>query len=358
MWLLDDCDDANHAFSLVPESVERKRALMSDIGNTNSVGYRFGDDGKWMEPPPQVDPATGRRRDPIFDDLLGGKAVDCMGPAGSVVLMNTGSAHAGSARQTSRARRTIHHYYGHEYNPPLSFHWPVPPRLWGQNGMVFSRQGPPKKIRLVGDSIRMGYEPAVVGSLRSRQGVSTPSLPSALLHSWAEIIPMGDTQAGTSSNILEHLDEFILNHASLDILHLNCGLHDMAREGSPENPHTRVSLEQYENNLHSIVQRVRAAQPHVKIVLCTTTCVNLEVQVAVEYGIYRSNEDVVSYNEIMRRVAASEGVGLHDLHSVSVEVASKGGLGEDGVHWTDDGARALGQAVAQFLWSQNCSWRF
>lgn len=356
VWLLDDCDEHNHAFSMVPESVERKRALMRDIDSIASVGYRFGDDGKWMEPPPQVDPTTGMRRDPIWDDLLSGKAVDCTGPAGSAVLMNTGCAHAGSARQTSRARRTIHHYYGHEANPPLSFHWPVPPRFWGQNGQVFSRQGPVKKIRLVGDSIRMGYEPTVISSLRARQGASTASLPSALAPRWAEIIPMGDTQGGTSSNILEHLDDFILNHAPLDVLHLNCGLHDMAREGSPSNPRPRVSLEDYENNLRSIVRQVQAMQPHIKVILCTTTCVDLEIQEAVEYGIYRSNADVAAYNEVMRRVAASDGVGLHDLHGVSVAVASEGGLGEDGVHWTDDGARALGEAVANFLWSQNCSW--
>jgi hypothetical protein len=97
VWLLDDCDAAGHAFSLVPESVERKRALMRDIDNTNSVdsrGYKF------QEPPPPVDPATGRQRDPIWDDLLGGRAVDCIAPAGSAVLMNTGCTHAGSARQT------------------------------------------------------------------------------------------------------------------------------------------------------------------------------------------------------------------------------------------------------------------
>jgi hypothetical protein len=34
---------------------------------------------------------------------------------------------------------------------------------------------------------------------------------------------MGETQGGTSRNILEHIDEFILSHAQLDILHLNCG---------------------------------------------------------------------------------------------------------------------------------------
>ena len=87
---------------------------MRDIDSVDSVGFRFAEDGssigRWMEPPEAVDVVTGRKRDPIWDDLLDGKAVDCMGPAGSAVLMNTGCAHAGSARATSRARRTIHHY--------------------------------------------------------------------------------------------------------------------------------------------------------------------------------------------------------------------------------------------------------
>ena len=50
--------------------------------------------------------------------------------------------------------------------------------------------------------------------------------------------------------------------------------------------------------------QVLDAKPHVKIVLCTTTCVDLEAQVAVEYGIYRSNKDVAAYNEVMREVVA------------------------------------------------------
>ena len=240
---------------------------------------------------------------------------------------------------------------------------------------VFSRQAV-RKIRLVGDSIRMGYEPAVMSSLRSRQGVDVAAVPSDLPPSWAEVIPMGDTQGGTSRNILENIDDFILQH-ELDILHLNCGLHDMAREGSPDNPQPRVSLEgcaprpasssgcrnltrlaasRYASNLRAIVRTVREAKPLAKIVLCTTTCVDLETQVAVEYGIYRSNEDVADYNEAMRGVAESEGVGLHDLHGAAVRAAAEGGLGEDGVHWTEEGAQALGQAVAAHLWGLNCGW--
>ena len=60
----------------------------------------------------------------------------------------------------------------------------------------------------------------------------------------------------------------------------------MAREG----PHPkadwppRVSLEEYDKNLRSIIRKVQDATPHVKIILCTTTCVDLETQIAVEYG--------------------------------------------------------------------------
>ena len=49
----------------------------------------------------------GRRADPGLQRLLAGEGVDCVGPAGTAVLMNTGSAHAGTVRSTSRCRRTV-----------------------------------------------------------------------------------------------------------------------------------------------------------------------------------------------------------------------------------------------------------
>jgi lysophospholipase L1-like esterase len=67
---------------------------------------------------------------------------------------------------------------------------------------------------------------------------------------------------------------------------------------------------------------------------------------------------VALYNEAMAGVAATcDGVHLHDLHSVAVEAAAgASGLGEDGVHWSEAGARTLGEAVAAYLWTHNCSW--
>ena len=39
-------------------------------------------------------------------------------------------------------------------------------------------------------------------------------------------------------------------------MHLNCGLHDMARAGLPDDPEPRVSLEEYACNLRSIIRKV------------------------------------------------------------------------------------------------------
>jgi hypothetical protein len=64
----------------------------------------------------------------------------------------------------------------------------------------------------------MGYEPSVISSLKTSGNIGN-ALPSALSHCWAEVIPMGDTQGGTSRNILEHIDEFVLmGNTQLDIL--------------------------------------------------------------------------------------------------------------------------------------------
>ena len=121
----------------------------------------------------------GRRADPGLQRLLAGEGVDCVGPAGTAVLMNTGSAHAGTVRSTSRCRRTVprarqftalpvhraaislhpvahpkgsseliggwcaqvHVYYGHDYCPPISTFTRVPERLLSSAGKSFEPGG-------------------------------------------------------------------------------------------------------------------------------------------------------------------------------------------------------------------------
>ena len=66
-----------------------------------------------------------------------------------------------------------------------------------------------KKLILIGDSIRMGYQAAVIRELIGLADVWAP-----------------EQNGGNSANILKHLDEWVLRQ-SPDIVHINCGLHDL-----------------------------------------------------------------------------------------------------------------------------------
>jgi ectoine hydroxylase-related dioxygenase (phytanoyl-CoA dioxygenase family) len=94
VYYLTDVDAGTHCFSAVPESVEAKAGL-------------------------------GAERPPCSGD----GAHDLLGPAGTAVLFNAGSCHAGRLRRTDRERRTVHIYYGPGSQPPMSNHTPTPRRL-------------------------------------------------------------------------------------------------------------------------------------------------------------------------------------------------------------------------------------
>ena len=91
VYYLTDVDEHTHCFAVVPEDVEAKRKLPTD---------REG--------------ARGR---------------ELYGRAGTAILFNAGSCHAGVVRRSSSDRRTVHVYYGHRSQPFLSNFTIVPRRL-------------------------------------------------------------------------------------------------------------------------------------------------------------------------------------------------------------------------------------
>lgn len=91
VYYLTDVDETTHTFAIVPEAVETKRA-----------------------DPRGVDPDRG---------------IELYGRAGTAILFNAASVHAGVVKQTLEQRRTIHVYYGHCFLSPLSNHTIVPRRL-------------------------------------------------------------------------------------------------------------------------------------------------------------------------------------------------------------------------------------
>ena len=183
-----------------------------------------------------------------------------------------------------------------------------------------------KRVVCIGDSIRMGYEPTVVRELAE----------------WAQVWRMGEIQGGNTRNVLEHLDEWVIQQAP-DIVYINAGLHDMARDPGP-GPQRRVPLDEYRENLRKIISTIQK-KTSACITLALTTPVDLDRQHAVNYGVNRTNEDVLQYNRAAREVAATFGVAINDLYQVVVDNGVAQMLREDGVHFTASGSEILGKAV-------------
>ena len=188
-----------------------------------------------------------------------------------------------------------------------------------------------KKVICIGDSIRMGYEPTVVGELADWQ-----------------VVELGDRQCGSTRVILENMDEWLSD--DLDVVHINAGLHDMAQDPSPDPDgapagESRVPLEEYRANLDRILKRI-ASTTQAQIVFGLTTPVDLRRQHESGKGIHRTNENVAAYNAVACEVAVQHGAAIDDLNKMVVDHGAAQMLNEDGVHFTDAGSQVLGRAVA------------
>jgi lysophospholipase L1-like esterase len=180
-------------------------------------------------------------------------------------------------------------------------------------------------IVLIGDSIRMGYQATVRQLLHGKAQV------------WAPV-----ENGGTSRNVLAHLAEWVLSREP-EILHLNCGLHDLRTEFGARGQ--AIPLDEYEANLRQIVGTIRE-QSSTTLIWATTTPVN-ERWHHENKAFDRFEADVRAYNESARRVADAFGVRVNDLYQVVMDAGRDQYLVSDGVHFSEAGYTLLGQAVAE-----------
>lgn len=185
-----------------------------------------------------------------------------------------------------------------------------------------------KKIALIGDSIRMGYQATVIEQLAGVAEIVSP-----------------EKNGGDSRNVLAHLDEWVIDLRP-DIVHLNCGLHDLKREfATPEQ--TQVPLEEYRQNLETIFRRI--TDTGATLIWATITPVIYENHHA-KKGFDRREEDVDAFNAVALEVARKFSLPVNDLNAVVMHAGREKLMAEgDGVHFFPDGYRVLGMAVAEFL---------
>jgi lysophospholipase L1-like esterase len=184
-----------------------------------------------------------------------------------------------------------------------------------------------KSVILIGDSIRMGYQPTVEQLLAKQAQLWAPQ-----------------ENGGTSANVLAHLDEWVLSRRP-DILHLNCGLHDLKTEFGATSQN--IPLDEYEVNLRQIVGRI-VAQDTTRLIWAATTPVN-EAWHHQNKPFDRFEADVLAYNQVASEIAVAYNVPINDLHQVMMDAGRDQYLTPDGVHFNQAGYTLLGQAVADTI---------
>jgi len=185
-----------------------------------------------------------------------------------------------------------------------------------------------KKVVLIGDSIRMGYQATVVEQLAGAAEVLSP-----------------EQNGGDSRNMLAHLDEWVTS-LQPDIVHLNCGLHDLKREFvMPEG--TQVPLEEYRQNLDAIFRRITERTGAILIWVTITPVNQARHHATKEFD--RLEADVNAFNAAALEIADQFKLPVDNLYTAVMQAGHDELLGLDGVHFEPRGYQLLGTTVAEFL---------
>ncbi|MBI1786993.1 MAG: SGNH/GDSL hydrolase family protein [Acidobacteria bacterium] len=178
------------------------------------------------------------------------------------------------------------------------------------------------RVLIIGDSISIGYAPFVREQLAGKAQVERI-----------------EGNGADSANILARLDTW-LARGPYDAIAFNCGLHDLKYTSAHQ-----VPPEQYEANLARIVERLRATGA--KLIWVTTTPVDDERHALRKAGFARHEKDVAAFNRIATPLMRRLKLPICDLHEGVAEF-----LGNDGVHYTEDGYRRLAEQVAGAILEQ------
>jgi lysophospholipase L1-like esterase len=181
-------------------------------------------------------------------------------------------------------------------------------------------------VVLLGDSIRMGYEPFAREMLKGK----------------ANVVAAKDN-GGDSARELANLEQWAIVHRPT-VVHFNCGLHDLKVSRKTKQP--QVPIEDYEKNLREIVDRLQKGTK-ARIIFATTTPIRDELHAKRGGDFDRHDSDVKRYNEVALKVMKEKGVEIDDLNAVVAKAGVDKIQRTDGTHYTPEGFKTLAKAVAR-----------
>lgn len=183
------------------------------------------------------------------------------------------------------------------------------------------------KAVLIGDSIRMGYQPLVAAKCA---GIDVWGPAENCRHSlWA----------------LEHFKPWVADQKP-DVVHFNFGIHD-AMTG-PDGEH-QIQLSQYTLCLRRFIRRIRESGCVKMIWAMTTPRYAPEQGKPMSAWRVLSRERIDEYNAAALEIVKGEGLPVNDLHGIIMSSGFSRCLADDGCHMTEFGNAVLSDAVAEAL---------
>lgn len=179
-----------------------------------------------------------------------------------------------------------------------------------------------KKVLLIGDSIRLSYQPKVAELLKSKAVVTGP-----------------DDNCRFSAYTLFNLPAWAVDN-DYDVIQWNNGQWDTCY--MPDNK-IHTSLPEYLKLQERIVSILKKKAG--RLIFATTTPVWPEHFRSMTVN-QRKNEDIVSYNSAVTKLLAGLGVEILDLHT-PVSANIKCYICDDMVHLTQEGIDLCADRVAE-----------
>jgi lysophospholipase L1-like esterase len=177
-----------------------------------------------------------------------------------------------------------------------------------------------KKVLLLGDSIRMGYEPLVREALAGQAEVVAPA-----------------ENGRFAKYTLWGVNVWMKELGRPDIVHWNNGLWDVHRESPMTEPLT--SMDEYLHTLGRIMTEIR--RTGAAIIFATTTPVAID-------GAGRSNDEIDAYNRAAVELMKANQVAVNDLNRI-VKQDLAGNICADKTHLSDQGYRTCTREVVNHI---------
>ncbi len=191
---------------------------------------------------------------------------------------------------------------------------------------------PNARVLLLGDFIRLSYQPLLASELAKHGDVEVDVLG-----------PVSST--GSSADLAETIDR-LLDEFKPDVVHFNAGLDDV-RWFRAEQRHA-VPIGEYELNLQRVVDACKGRLGNDVIFALTTPVIDRLQCDQPGTSFDRSNRDIEEYNIAATQIMLADNVLINHLDRAIAERDDEY-LGPDGVSLTEAGRHRAAAAVASCI---------